>query len=129
MTTDVTVVWDDGLTTHERTVTDLSEIVDLVEALDGRERTLVTVFRGAAHAAVGGSAQAGLVVYVTFDQQTFHQLTAGEPTADRSVHVTAGGQVGEYRAHLLLDVESAKAALREFVERGVLINDQRWEAS
>lgn len=129
MTSGLTVVWDDEGGSHELATTDASAILGLVGALNGRDRTLVTVFRGAAHTAVGGSASTGVVMYVTFDQQEFHQLAAGEPTAGRDVLVTAGGQVGEYRAHLVVDVESAKAALLEFVERGALTNNQRWETS
>lgn len=127
MTTEVTVVWDDGATLHERTTTELAEIVGLAAALDGRDRTLVTVFRGEAHAAVGGSSPAGLVVYVTFDQQAFHQLAAGQPAGAPNVTVRAGSQASEYPAHVVVDLVAAEAALAEFVGSGALSGDQRWE--
>jgi hypothetical protein len=125
----MTVVWDEEGRSHELATTDASEILALIGGLNGRDRTLVTVFRGEAHTSVGGSASTGVVMYVTFDQQHFHQLAVGEPTADPNVFVSAGGQVGEYKAHLVVDLEVAKAALLEFLEHGTLSNEQRWETS
>lgn len=59
MTARVLMVWDDGLAQRELETDDLSKVLRQVDELDGHERTLVTVYRGDAHAAVGGSAATG----------------------------------------------------------------------
>ncbi len=124
-----TVVWDDGLAERELASPEALDIIELVDALDGREHTLVTVYRGNAHVAVGGSAASGLVVYVTFDGTTFHQLVSSGARSDDQVTVAAGGQPGDYPRRFVVDAPAAKAALRAFFERFVLDPGQDWEAS
>src|SRR3712207_9010081 len=47
-----------------------------------------TLFRsGTSHLAVGGSAATGMVVYATFDNDTFYQLTNPEAREDEIVEV------------------------------------------
>src|SRR5919107_5702619 len=57
--------------------------------------------------AVGGSAVAGMVVYATFDSETFYQLTNPEAREDEIFEVVAGGQVGDYPACLVVGLSSA----------------------
>lgn len=129
MTARVLMVWDDGLAQRELETDDLSKVLRQVDELDGHERTLVTVYRGDAHAAVGGSAATGLVLYVTMDGTTFHQLRSDQPASHDEVTVMAGGQAGGYARRLVVDAAAAKAALSPFIEQGKLDTSQSWETS
>ena len=120
MTPRVLIVRDEGLIEREFETDDLSDVLECVDTLDGRVRTLVVVFRGDAHAAVGGSTTSGLVLYVTFDGSVFHQAGAADCACDDAVAVVAGGQAGNYPRRLVVDLDTAKRALRAFVEGGVL---------
>lgn len=67
--------WDDGLNEGEVPLTDLGDIRRRLAALDGGERTIVTIGAGGdAHLACGGDSRTGVVLYVTTDNETFHQL-------------------------------------------------------
>lgn len=133
MTSSYLIVWDEGLVEREATTSEVDAALRLVDALDGRERTLVTIYRDGGHIAVGGSAVAGLVVYVTFDGQSFHQLRSGVSSApaddDDEVAVVAGGQAGNYRRRFVLDAGAAKAATSSFILEGGLDPGQVWETS
>lgn len=129
MSPEVIVVWDEGLAERELTTADTPEVLGLIDALDGGERTLVTVYQGDAHAAAGGSAVSGLVVYVTFEGTAFHQLKSAVAHSDDEVTVVAGGQAGNFPRRLVVSAAAAKAALRAFVEQQALDPDQQWETS
>lgn len=129
MTDRVLIVWDEGLAERQLETDDLAEVLRRVDELDGRDRTLVTVYRGEAHAAVGGSEATGLVLYVTFDGSSFLQLKSDRSSADDEVTVTAGGQASRYPRRLVVNPAAAKAALVSFVEHGSLDPDQSWEPS
>ena len=57
--------------------------------------------------AVGDSAIAEMVVYATFENETFYQLTNPEAREDEIFEVVAGGQVGDYPACLVVGLSSA----------------------
>lgn len=123
------VVSDDGLVEHEVTTSDVAEVLRLIDALDGRKRTLVTTYLGDGHIAVGGDAVSGLVAYATLNGETFHQLRSATTSADDEVAVVAGGQSGNYPRRLVVDAQAAKAAVRLFVLHGGLDPAQEWEVS
>lgn len=132
MTTVITIIWDQDLVEHELETSDPAEALARVDVLDGSDRTLVTVFREAAHMAIGGSAESGLVVYATFDGAAFHQLVCGKPTGasdELEAMVMAGGQVGAYPDRQVVDAAAAKSALQVFIDKGELDRQQLWEVS
>ncbi len=94
--------------------------------LDGRSRSLVTLCGGEGHLAVGGDSAAGLVVYATPDNESFHQLTHGAP-GDGQVTVVAGGQPGDYPAHHVVPADTAIVAATAYASRGELDDALSWE--
>jgi immunity protein Imm1 of predicted polymorphic toxin system len=103
---------------------------EAVRRLEGAERTLVTLQGpGTSHLAVGGSAATGMVVYATFDNDTFYQLTNPEAREDEIVEVVAGGQTGDYPARMVVGLSVALQAAEEFAEGGVLSSQLAWVAS
>ena len=122
------VVWDDGSEQHEAPFSE-ADLEELVSRLDGRNRTLVTLFVGEGHAACGGDARTGLVVYVTLDGERFHQLVRGDRGGDGEVAVVAGGQLGDYPARSVVSAERAIEALRWYVDHHELMPSAEWETS
>jgi hypothetical protein len=120
------IVWDDDGGESKQPDPSTASVLERIDALDGRARTLVTVLSGDAHAAVGGSVETGVVLYVTFDGVTFHLLSRGDGSSD-PVRVTAGGQEGEYAARFVVDVELARRAMTAFVSDDVLDSELHWE--
>jgi hypothetical protein len=105
-------------------------VKEAVRRLEGAERTLVTLQGpGTSHLAVGGSAATGMVVYATFDNDTFYQLTNPEAREDEIVEVVAGGQTGDYPARMVVGLSVAFQAAEEFAEGGVLSSQLAWVAS
>lgn len=125
---DVVLAWDEGHEEREIVQPSSDEVVACIQALDGVSRTLVTVYRGEGHLAVGGAANSGTVVYGTPDNEVFWQLV-GAPSAQGVVTVMAGGQEGEYEARFLVAIESAVEAAVEFADSGDLAGNQGWEQS
>ena len=132
MTSAVTIVWDQAFVEHELETSDPTDVLRRIDALDGSDCTLVTVFRDAAHMTVGGSVRSGLVVYATFDDSAFHQLVSREPmneSGDSVDMVIAGGQAGAYPRRLVVDAVIAKSAIQVFLDEGTLDPRQSWETS
>lgn len=127
MTNPVVLTWDIDAHEHELESAPVAEIARRVSELDGSSRTLVTVYRGNSHAACGGDANSGLVVYATLDNETFHQLVNPDPIAGKSATVVAGGQAGQYDMVYVVGRESAIAALEQFASAGALDPAQIWE--
>lgn len=108
----------------------LNDLVESISALDGQVRTLVSLYEanGLGHMAIGGSAVSGLVVYVTFDNMVFWQLTRpGEPEVGPHVEVVAGGQAGWYTARHVVDREAAVTAASFYYSVGQLEPGARWD--
>jgi hypothetical protein len=121
-------VWDDGSEQLEAPLGE-GDLDDLVSRLDGRNCTLVTLFVGGGHAACGGDARTGLVVYVTLDGERFHQLVRGDEDSDGEVAVVAGGQLGHHPARSVVSAERAIEALRWYVDHHELMPSAEWETS
>lgn len=107
-------------------VQDWAEIETAIKELDGHHRTLVTLEAdGETHMAVGGGTDK-YVVYLTFDNETFHYLVdPSKPDADESL--TVGGQEGVYPAKLCVDIDSALKAAKTFAELGTMDKSVIWE--
>ena len=98
----------------------------LVEELDGVERTAL-VFSGPTgdHLAIGGSTDAGLIVYVSYDDVTF-ALAEGR-AVQGSLEVVAGGTLQDYPMRYVLEPEIAVRAAWEFIRTGELDEGLTWE--
>jgi Immunity protein Imm1 len=103
-------------------------VAQLARSLDGDLHTLVTLSPGGdAHMAIGGDAASGLVVYVTADNRSFHNLRTGHPSRSSPITVVAGGQPGDYDAHHVVSLEEALAAATQYAETGQLDDGLNWD--
>lgn len=125
---DVLLAWDDGYGEREMAQASPEDVTACVGALNGVSKTLVTIYRGDGHLAVGGAATTGTIVYCTLDNEVFWQLV-GDPDAEGAVAVCAGGQEGEYPSRFLVPVERAIEAANEFAATGARPLRGTWEQS
>jgi Immunity protein Imm1 len=105
---------------------DDATLTALVEQLDGVERTAL-VLEGPhdTHLAVGGSAAAGVVVYVSYDGETVALAAGSDEPGCRTV--VAGGTVVDYPLRYVVDVPVAVQAAWHFARTGKLDPDLRWD--
>lgn len=103
-----------------------AEIETVIKELDGYHKTLVTLEAdGETHMAVGGGTDK-YIVYLTFDNETFHYLVdPSKPDADETL--TVGGQEGIYPAKLCVGIDSALKAAKTFAERGIMDKSVLWK--
>ncbi|GAA0957670.1 hypothetical protein GCM10009554_68730 [Kribbella koreensis] len=102
------------------------DVAEAMKALDGYDRTILTLVRGLAHMAVGGDAGRGLVLYADLGDEDFYNLIVPDAGAG-SVEVVAGGQPGVFEARQVVSEGQALAALKAFWENGRLDQGQVWE--
>jgi hypothetical protein len=121
------LAWDEGFDERSLAGPEGADVDAVIAALNGLDRTLVTIYRGEAHLAVGGSARSGLVVYCTCDNQSFWELV-NDGEDETAVTVVAGGQPGSYGATCVVPVGLAAAAAGYFLDRGGRAPGLRWEA-
>jgi Immunity protein Imm1 len=109
-----------------RSVCDWKGIETAIKELDGHRKTLVTLEADdETHMAVGGGTNL-YVVYLTFDNETFHYLV--DPAkSDADQNLIVGGQEGIYPAKLCVDIDSALKAAKTFSELGTLDKSVIWE--
>ncbi len=92
--------------------------------LDGRVRTLLSLYGADASLMVGGGAGR----YIVSHQFGDHSWTLTTPAAKAGrVLLAAGGQEGEYPEHLIVDRETALRALRAFFVDGSRDAGLDWE--
>ncbi|RZS91789.1 immunity protein Imm1 of predicted polymorphic toxin system [Motilibacter rhizosphaerae] len=105
---------------------DEATVRQLVDELDGVERTtLVLTGPDDAHLAVGGSAAAGLVVYVDYDGDVF--VLAAGPDSDELLPLVVGeGQVQEYPLRYVVAPDVAVRAAWHFALTGDLDDAVEW---
>jgi Immunity protein Imm1 len=121
------LVWDDANRGEvEEVLSSEKQVRDRITALDGRSRTLVTVYGGDAHLTVGGDSATGLVVYATFDNKVFHQLATDTDNDGGEVTVVAGGQPGRYAASCVVQLDDAVTAAEVFAREGRLAEGLLW---
>ena len=123
--TDWILAWDDGFEERQADDPDWEVVEERIAALDGAHHTIVTIYRGTAHMACGGSAETGVVLYATFDNEQFWQLTNSDAD-DEPVSVVAGGQAGQYPRRVVVTAGQAHSAMRTFLESGVLHAVSTW---
>lgn len=102
------------------------EIEAAIREMDGHNKTLVTLeTEGETHMAVGGGT-GKYVVYVTFDNESFHYLV--DPSkSDMDETVTVGGQEGVYPAKSCVDLNTTLKAAKTFAELGAMDKSVIWE--
>ncbi|WP_162292989.1 Imm1 family immunity protein [Actinophytocola xinjiangensis] len=124
---ELVLVWDSNFVEIENQLPTFADVVERISLLDGVGSTLVTLYRGQAHFACGGSAKTGLVVYATFDSAVFWQLVSSRESTAGETTVVAGGQTGAYSANHVVDLVAATSAATAFFKAGILATDQAWE--
>jgi Immunity protein Imm1 len=103
-----------------------SEIEAAIKALDGHQRTLVTLeAESETHMAIGGGTGKYLV-YVTFDNENFNYLV-NPAKSDHAETLVVGGQEGIYPAKWCVDLTSALKAAKAFAEFGTIEKSVAWE--
>ena len=113
----------------EESLTGEAAVRERILELDGASRSLVTLFGDEAHLAVGGDSRSGLVVYATFDNESFHELTNPAAEGGAAVTVVAGGQPGEYPPARVVAADDAITAALEFARSGGLAEGLTWQIS
>ena len=103
------------------------EIEAAIRELDGYHKTLITLETdGETHMAVGGG-QDRYVVYMTFDNESFHYLV--DPSkSDVEESLIVGGREGFYPAKSCVDLNTALKAARAFAELGAMDESVVWKA-
>lgn len=106
---------------------DDATLAALVAELNGVEHTAVVLTGpGDAHLAIGGSVLAGLVVYVSYDGETF--VLAAGPDGEGSRPVVAGGTVQDYPQRYLVDAPTVVRAAWTFAQTGELEHAYEWDS-
>lgn len=102
------------------------EIESAIRDLDGHHKTLVTLETDSeTHMAVGGGL-GKYVVYLTFDNESFHYLI--DPyKSDLEEFVVVGGQEGVYPAKSCVDLNTTLKAAKAFAEFGAMEESVIWE--
>jgi hypothetical protein len=108
------------------TVQTWAEIETAIKELDGHDKTLVTLESdGETHMAIGGGIDQ-YIVYVTFDNETFHYLVdLSKP--DTNERLTVGGQEGIYPLKLCIGISTVLKAAKTFAELGKMDQSLTWE--
>ena len=103
-----------------------AEIEAAIRELNGQHKTLVTLeTNGETHMAIGGGTGQYLV-YLTFDNETFHHLT--DPSKSGcDQRLVVGGQEGIYPAKLCVGINEALKAAQTFAELGDLEKSVKWK--
>ena len=102
------------------------EIETAIKELDGQRRTLVTLEAdGETHMAIGGGTDS-YVVYLTFDNETFHYLV-NPSNLDADKSLTVGGQEGVYPAKLCIGIDAVLKAAKTFAELGTMEKSVTWK--
>ena len=102
------------------------QIETAIKNLDAHQKTLVLLeTEGETHMAVGGGL-GRYVVYVTFDNESFHYLI--DPAkAKIEETLIVGGQKGYYPAKLCVDLSTTLKAAETFTKLGILEKSVVWE--
>lgn len=109
----VSLVWWDSSLEHEDQSPSIADVMMVVGQLNGKNRSLITLYAGDRHLSVGGDVSTGLVLYVSPDGTSFYQLSDGSERRDLA-QVVAGGQAAHYESRLLLGLPLVRQAVEEF---------------
>jgi hypothetical protein len=96
------------------------DIESAIRDLDGNVHTIVGLQAdGEAHLVIGGGSCGRYIVYATFDNVHFSALSSGQAVQSK-VPLCIGGEIGDYKDNLIVDIASALCAARPFAESGQL---------
>lgn len=107
-----------------------------VRALDAEVRTMITLSPsppegppdGDHHMTIGGGKDGAYMVYMTKDNLEFWNLTEPARAGNHEkVLMCIGGQVGEYRAHQFVSLQTALLAAYRYFQDGSRAVDLHWE--
>jgi hypothetical protein len=102
------------------------EIEKVIQELDGKHRTLVTLETdGEAHLAIGGGPDK-FVVYLTFDNEVFYYL-CGFAKSNLEESLVVGGQEGLYPAKFCVGIDLILQVAKIFAEFGTMDQTVVWE--
>lgn len=114
----------------------LEQVSAAIRALDGRQRTLVTLEAGAgAFMGISGGGD-NYVITATYDNQEFFDLTRhdvpsidddDQDSADDSVEIIAGGQIMDVPARQCVGLDIALRMAQTFADEGTLDPSATWE--
>ncbi len=117
------MVCNPGEGEDEAVVTEPSQaaVLAAIDALDGVERTVISLFRGPARLDLAGDAAGPMMVYHCADQaaarpEWSHLTTPGAP--DTEVALQLGDALGHFRVWQTTTVEAAHRAAEEFLRTG-----------
>lgn len=95
--------------------------------LNGKNQTLVTLGSDEeSYMSIGGGEAGKYIVNVTFDGVTFYNLVDRSQT-DRVESLVVGGQLGNYPAKLLANLDSVLLVAKSFAQTGKLEESLTWE--
>ena len=106
--------------------TNWADIEIAIKALDGKNKTLVTLeTEEETHMSIGGGNDK-YVVYLTFDNEAFTYLI--DPSkSDAEQSLVIGGQESFYPAKLCVDLHKTLKAAKTFAEFGTIEKSVIWE--
>lgn len=105
----------------------LEEVLEAVQRLNGRNKTLVElIVDDANYLTIGGGNEGRYVCFITAGEQMHNLLTPIMPSNERAM-IVAGGQPGEYDGKLCCDIEAVLKAVEYFSACGEPNPEQNWE--
>ena len=109
---------------------DVSQVVDAIDRLNGKNHTLVILtLDDGTMMNIGGGNDGLYVVHVAIDiDRELFNLVDPTKSPEAVVDVVAGGQAGEYPARQAVDKDTVIRAAREFAVNGTMSSELTWES-
>ncbi|GGF56789.1 hypothetical protein GCM10011519_33380 [Marmoricola endophyticus] len=121
--------WADVDHQYEMVDPTVEVVLDAVRALDGRERSVVSVYRGTGRLDVAGNASGVLVVQQSDDRAHWCQVVGpdGVPGSEDALGVVVAGAVLGVQRRRTTDRETAERVMRTWLVDGTRDSSVRWE--
>jgi hypothetical protein len=125
--TDVGVLatWRDAEFDYEAAAPPLEVVLDAVRALNGEDRTFVSIFNGRGRMDVGGDARRQLVVLQSDDRRTWHMVESPHESSAEQPVVVAGVRT-RYPGRRMTTLSAAERAVTAWLQRGERHPDLDW---
>jgi hypothetical protein len=102
-------------------------VASQIQALDGKNRTLVVLQRGQSSIMIGGGPDYCICVVTLADGRMFNAADISK-VPDKDVEIKAGGQFGEYPAKYAVHKNVATRAAEVFFQNGMVDTGLTWES-